>query len=261
MRGLVFFDYDGTLADERERIFTPTEATKEAIKNLQSKGFGCVLATGRAKCYVPYTGIDFDGFVTSNGAYSEFRGQEIFNRRMDKRLLNEAIEVMDKLDVYYALENQDICYTKAGYNQVFEDSISIFGIERNKFVTISGDDDIRANKMFVSFKSSEQLEELKEIFKEKLSIAKHRTGNSADVDLFGMSKAIGAGAMIDAMGIDADNVYAFGDGVNDYQLLKIVGHGIAMQKHAPELDEVASFVTESVKNEGIVKGLERLGLI
>ena len=30
-KGIVFFDYDGTLTDEHEKIFTPTEKTKKSI--------------------------------------------------------------------------------------------------------------------------------------------------------------------------------------------------------------------------------------
>ena len=70
-RGIVFFDYDGTLADKKEGIYLPTKTTIEAIKRLRENKYLTVLATGRALCYVPDMGIDFGGYVTSNGAYAE----------------------------------------------------------------------------------------------------------------------------------------------------------------------------------------------
>ena len=38
-KGIVFFDYDGTLTDENEKIFTPTEKTKKAIDALNENGY------------------------------------------------------------------------------------------------------------------------------------------------------------------------------------------------------------------------------
>ena len=59
-KGAVFFDFDGTLVDEREELFEPTDATKDSIERLKRGGYMTCLATGRARCYVPKTSIDFD---------------------------------------------------------------------------------------------------------------------------------------------------------------------------------------------------------
>lgn len=261
MRGIIFFDYDGTLADEREKIFSPTRATREAIAAVQAVGYGCVLATGRAKCYIPDTKINFDGFVTSNGAYAEYRGQEIFNRLIDKELLAEVMEELDKREIFYTLENQDICYTSRNNSDSFEETVRIFGLDREKFVMLPENMEPRANKLFVSFKNDGQFVEISNLFKGRLEINKHRTGHSADADIFGMSKAEGASAIAKAFGLCKQQLYAFGDGVNDRQLFRLVGHGIAMEQHSPALDGISEFVTCSVKNEGIAEGMKRLGLL
>ena len=44
-------------------------------------------------------------------------------------------------------------------------------------------------------------------------------------------------------------------------MLKTVGYGIAMGKHTKQLENIASFVTETVLNEGITVGLKNYGLI
>ncbi len=261
MRGIIFFDYDGTLADEREKIFSPTDTTKKAVAAVQAAGYGCVLATGRAKCYVPDTGINFDGFVTSNGAYAEYGGREIFNSRIERNLLDEIMRELDKRGIFYALENQDVCYTSRKDSDTFEETVRLFKLDRTKFIMLPEDEEPRANKLFVSFKNDDQFNEISELFCGRLEINKHRTGSSADVDIFGMSKAEGASAMAKDLGLKREQLYAFGDGVNDRQLFRLVGHGIAMKYHSPALDEVSEFVTASVKDEGIAIGLKRLGLI
>ena len=35
VKGLVLYDYDGTLVDERDEIYVPTQLTKAAISRLQ----------------------------------------------------------------------------------------------------------------------------------------------------------------------------------------------------------------------------------
>ena len=62
-KGAVFFDVDGTLVDERLEIFKPTSKTIESIQKLKENGYLVGIATGRARCYVPDMGIDFDCYV------------------------------------------------------------------------------------------------------------------------------------------------------------------------------------------------------
>ena len=72
VKGLVLYDYDGTLVDERDAIYVPSNITKKTISRLQDMGYLCVLATGRALSYIPSGAKDLhlDGYVTCNGAYA-----------------------------------------------------------------------------------------------------------------------------------------------------------------------------------------------
>lgn len=81
VKGLVLYDYDGTLVDERDEIYVPTQLTKVAISRLQDLGYLCVLATGRALSYIPNGAKDLhlDGYVTSNGAHVTVHGKVIHN--------------------------------------------------------------------------------------------------------------------------------------------------------------------------------------
>ena len=58
-----------------------------------------------------------------------------------------------------------------------------------------------------------------------------------------------------------ENTYAFGDDNNDEEMLKTVGHGVAMTPHAKVLESVAEFITKSVEEEGVSYGLKHYGLI
>ena len=57
--------------------------------------------------------------------------------------------------------------------------------------------------------------------------------------------------MYEKLGIEKENTYAFGDGVNDVEMIQLVGHGVAMGNAVEELKEVADEVTLSVDDHGI----------
>ena len=67
--------------------------------------------------------------------------------------------------------------------------------------------------------------------------------------------------MIDRLGFDLKDVYAFGDGLNDLEMLKAVGTGVAMGNGVPEAKEIADYITTDVSENGIWNGLKNLKLI
>lgn len=82
-----------------------------------------------------------------------------------------------------------------------------------------------------------------------------------DVINKGISKATGAQQMIEQLEVAPHNTYAFGDGLNDLELLELVNTGVAMADGFAELKIVADFVTAAADDDGIFKGLKELGLI
>ena len=57
----------------------------------------------------------------------------------------------------------------------------------------------------------------------------------------------------------ADTI-AFGDSMNDYEMLQVCNHSVAMENACQELKESADCVCESVENDGVYYEMERLGL-
>ena len=69
----IFFDIDGTLVSFQTH--TVPESSREALRLLREKGIKVFIATGRPKTLMmdAVGDLDFDGYVTLNGAYKEFR--------------------------------------------------------------------------------------------------------------------------------------------------------------------------------------------
>lgn len=109
-KGAVFFDVDGTLVDERLKIYHPTPKTAEAIGRLRENGYLAGIATGRARCYIPETGIDFDCYVSCNGAVAEVGEEEVFNDYIALPKLREMVDFMEQEGIGYELESSDQCF-------------------------------------------------------------------------------------------------------------------------------------------------------
>ena len=75
-------------------------------------------------------------------------------------------------------------------------------------------------------------------FKDELVFGMHRTSLSCDVDMIGTNKGMGIEKLAEAAGVGINSTYAFGDSVNDYEMIKNVGTGIAMGEHVQLLDDV-----------------------
>lgn len=260
-KGIVFFDYDGTLADEEEGIFSPTQETCQAIKKMSENGYLSVLATGRAKCYAPQMDIDFGGYVTSNGAYAEVMGKPVYESYIPVGDIKDFSKKLDELGVFYSYENQKKCFANDKNAPVFSNMLTNFKIRSDVFFSMEEGCEKNISKMLIAHPDISVFEMLQEEFRGRLVIEKHRSYTSADVGLGGISKAVGARELAKSLKISKENIYSFGDGVNDYELFKFVGHPIAMGHHAKVLEECAEYITETVKNEGIKKGLLHFGLI
>lgn len=257
----VFFDYDGTLSDEEVGIYYPTEKTVEAVKKLRKKGIFVCLATGRAKCYAPVESLEFDGFVTSNGAYAEIGGREVYRKVFPKELYLEAKKYFKSLGICYAAENQDRCYAVDKEDKDFKMMIENFNIPSEVFYPIEGLDAETVYKILLAYPSEQAFLDMCEKFKGRLTFEKHRSCPSADVTVTGVTKGDGVSAIISVLGIKKEDTYAIGDGENDIEMFKRVGHPIAMGISKNSVKAAAEYVTGSVAEEGIYSALIKYGLI
>lgn len=265
VKGLVLYDYDGTLVDERDKIYVPTQLTKTAISCLQDQGYLCVLATGRALSYIPNGAKDLhlDGYVTSNGAYVTIHGKVIHNDVLSDEELQALIAYMDEAHINYILEGTAFCYVKDLEDAEYRHFMENFKIPKDNFVAYRSFEDIRGKigKITLLFQNRKELETSGAKLEKSYLCSYHRNCNTFDIAKKTIHKGVGAKAIIDHYHIPMESTIAFGDGDNDAELLASVAFGIAMRKHDPKLDPVARMVTGTVKEEGIYKALKKLEVI
>lgn len=66
---------------------------------------------------------------------------------------------------------------------------------------------------------------------------------------------------IERFGIPRERTYAFGDGFNDVDMIKAVGHGIAMGNGFERLKESAECVTKAAHEDGVCLALQHYGFL
>lgn len=256
--GAVFFDSDGTLTDDKAGIFEPTAKTVEALKKLEQNGYLAVLCTGRALPYAD-TAKYFNSAIFSSGSYAICGSEVVFDNPIESDLLADMLKFMDSCGMVYMLDNPKLCYCNDKSSAGFNEWADRFKISKAVFADDKLPD--RVHKIGAMFKSEEQAERMRELFGEYVCVDFQHGILYADVYERNLSKGDAVKKFIEYMDIPRECTCAFGDGANDVTMLQAVAHGVAMGVHSDKLDGVCEFVTETVANEGISLGLERLGLI
>lgn len=74
----------------------------------------------------------------------------------------------------------------------------------------------------------------------------------------GVTKATGLARLCEHLGIDRADVVAFGDALNDVEMLRWAGRGVAMAGAEPVVREAADETTASNDEDGVAQMIERL---
>ncbi len=261
---VALFDIDGTLIECSLGIFSITPSVKQAISAFQKNGNLALIATGRTKCFIEdhIKAYPFDGYITCNGAYVEVHDQCLYQKSISKEALEAVIKLCEKYDFIYFLEGKDKIYVRQ------KDDPRLIDFEQRWRMDpsiVEDQFDVEKIQCYIVMIQINDLQE-EHIMKEALSpyfdISRHMLGQiSYDLNIKGVNKGTGLKALVETLGEDYQETYAFGDGRNDLEMLTYAKYGIAMKEAAPELKAIADYVTNSVKEDGIVQALEYYHLI
>ncbi len=118
--------------------------------------------------------------------------------------------------------------------------------------------DVEAIACCVLFENVEDMWASYQLLKGDFTIVTYYTGLiRMDVYRKGYRKGTACQFLYQKLGIDHENTYAFGDGINDIEMIQLVKHGIAMGNAIEEVKKVAFDVTDTVDNNGIAKAFEK----
>ncbi|MEH6882521.1 Cof-type HAD-IIB family hydrolase [Priestia megaterium] len=257
-RKIIFFDIDGTLLDHDKKLHA---STKKAVRLLKEQGHEVAIATGRAPFMFKdlREELDIQTYISFNGQYIVLNGEVLYKNPLNKEELQDltAFAVEHDHPVVY-MDHEDM-KSNIEFHDYIESSISTLKIgftHPHQDPTYFKGREIYQSLLFCTAGEEAPYEEK---FKKFDFIRWHEF--STDVLPKGGSKARGIETMIEKLGFDKKDVYAFGDGLNDIEMLEFVGNGVAMGNAEEVVKEVANLVTKDVAEDGILHGLELVGLL
>jgi Cof subfamily protein (haloacid dehalogenase superfamily) len=254
---LIFFDIDGTLLDHEKRL--PT-STKLAIETLKERGHEVAIATGRAPFMFKELReeLDIPTYVSLNGQYVVHNDNVVFKNPLDYDELHQLTIYAGNREHPVIFEHHEQMYTNIEFHRYIEEGIGSLKIKNHP---VFDPRSYHEQEMYQTllFCTEAEEDEYRKRFGKFEFVRWHEYG--MDVMPKGGSKARGIQALIEHLNIPMENVYAFGDGLNDLQMLTYVPNGIAMGNASDNVKHAAKYITDDVDNDGILKGLVMVGLL
>ena len=260
MRKLICFDMDMTLYDHKSLTITPSAL--DAVRRLQREGHLVAVATGRdmdndfsrplAEIVRP------DAIVHCNGEKVTVGDQKIRERFLEKDLIKRLLDYAEKAGFSIGSNLGPVgCFTHR--ERVIEREERVFGIRGREY---RDPGELLSHDLYALafFGEPWQAKRIEEAFPEvKLPLFAAKEG--ADVIRREASKAEGIEVLLEYYGMGWQDVVAFGDSMNDLEMVRAAGLGIAMGNAVPALKEAADYVTAPIWEDGVVKGLLQFGLV
>ncbi|MCR5397458.1 MAG: Cof-type HAD-IIB family hydrolase [Lachnospiraceae bacterium] len=260
-RKIVFFDIDGTLWDENNRI---PQSTKEAIKKLRENGHLAFINTGRSRSFVrnpKLFHLGFDGIVSGCGTRVEYDGNVIFYYKLDTKLAERTINKVREFDFRPILEGVDYLYMD-------EVDFPVGDFYGDKLREEMGKDLLSIEDTWGEWEISklscatppEQIENCYEAVKDDFDFMVH-SPTVVEMVPKGFHKGVGIKKVCELLGVPEENTFAIGDSINDLEMLEAAGVSICMGNGTDNAKEAADYVTTDLFDDGIKNALEHFSLI
>lgn len=277
MGKLIFLDIDGTIVAPWQR---PSRVTIEAIRAARANGHKVFISTGRVETGVAecVRSIGFDGGIYSAGGRVVVNGTEILNRPMPVKLIQQITDIMERGKLVYMLEGTDGSYIiKNGELSLIDmeqfyasgESYRILDERRNGLKQIWAPEHRKHPVYKIDFltESRAKAEWLGEELGDAAKVIRFDTLASdipltiGEVSDWAINKGEALYSICRYLGAAPSDCIAFGDSMNDAEILQAAGIGIAMANSEAGVKEIADQVCESCEEDGVAKAFARMDLI
>ena len=252
---MIVVDLDGTLLNINKEC---SNKTKKYLKKLKDLGYIIVIATGRVlrSAVVVTGGAEFANYiVASSGSviYDMDKSRVVMRNNIDLELVKKiclncdkeeikCVNICDLFNHYKYITNQShlsLCEKGiSNINNFLNDSDGIVN------VTIHFNNNDLVDKYYNMF-SCDNLE---------LLVMQDSFGTEKCLEIFskGVSKYNALKVIMDLENINNHDVIAFGDGLNDVDMIKLSGIGVAMGNALSDVKDVSNYVTISHNEDGVI---------
>ena len=255
---ICFFDIDNTLLDHRTNAI-PASALR-AIAALKHSGHTVVIATGRSYGHArPYVDLIRPSYtITHNGARILKDDREVLSITLPRAPLNDLFAWIRGQGHCFGINDATIGYVSDSAPWLLE-LLAGVAIEINTQASFYRRKDVHQGWLFFDESLDAVLyPEIAGRYPEFDLVRWH--AKAVDVVPKAISKWTACQWVMAQAGFVAAQAIAFGDGLNDMEMLQGVGMGVAMDNGHPALKAVADRVAPALHLDGVATMLGELAL-
>ena len=276
---IIAFDLDGTIFDDMKNI---SSEDLDALRAAGNSGIYTVPASGRLIPYIPDILKQLPGaryYITANGngVYDSLENRVLYSADIPLDVSLKLFDYLDTLDTIYDCYADDKGFMnsadKERMDEFFTDPVLNHMLHSYILSIRGGVEDLRSfvinrggplQKIQMYFKTEalrqQQLETLPRLFPE-LAFSSS-LGNNIEVNSKYATKGRALLALCKNIGISENDTIAFGDGLNDLDMLQVAGTGVAMPNGDEKVKAAADIIAAADNNHsGISETLKKLGII
>ncbi|MTH54571.1 Cof-type HAD-IIB family hydrolase [Bacillus mangrovi] len=254
----LFLDIDGTIVTPEDTI---EDSTVSAVSAVQEQGILAVLATGRPIHEISHIAekLSIQSFIGYNGAYGIHEEQDVFKFPMSRESVKYFIVTAQEKNheiILYTHEYNLYTSPESERTKMFKKKLHL---TKNKKMEAGDLDSILGMTVITDSPEGSVHYQAEGIHLPQVNVDGLR--HCFDVIREDVNKGAGLRQFLKHLGLPAETAIAFGDGMNDKEMLASAGEGFAMGNAHPDLFPYAKHRTADVSSSGIYKGLQSLGLV
>lgn len=272
---VIFLDIDGTLTVAGSNV--PPESAVRAVHAAQEKGHLVFLCTGRNYDMLkPLLAYQFDGVIASAGGYICCGKQVIYDCPMSQRQQQLVLDTLKENGIFRTVECLDGSYTDDGFKEFLEEHAEENG--NSELLRwrrqIEEELNIRSMreyagqpvyKVVVMSPDMKRLESAKERIGQEFLFCIQDADRHAIVNGEVLNRQFDKGKAVarvcEYLHIPLEDSIAFGDSMNDKEMMETAGYSICMENGSDTLKKLADEICPPVEQDGLYHAFIRLRLI
>ena len=279
MKKIIFLDIDGTLMNDNGVI---PESAALAVRKARENGHLVFICTGRSRniIFPDILEVGFDGIIGAAGGYIEIGDNILFHEQIKKENIQQLVKFFDTHEIDFLLESNDGTFCSKNAKKRMLSAIERHLLDNPDFkehiekgfmpfyeMLIDGEDLIREDINKIVFFGSDDFpfERIAQEFESTFTIIPNTVSafrkNGGELSILGINKSTAIMKVIEHFNISKEHTFAYGDSLNDLEMLEFVHHGIAMGNAHESVKKVADEVTDSHDENGIYNSFKKYGLI
>ncbi len=258
---MIAVDFDGTLLNDKKQL---TKKTIEILRKKREDGYYLIGATARTLNSVKYN-VDislFDYLLLNNGL-------NIYDVKSNKIIFTESLSYDFCIKIFEILEPAvykiDFCgiYNYYFYSKLNESKNSDFEIKITKIEDIKNINIARINAFFDNVNYLQEAEKIISRNFQNLNCItmnnKLKNINHLVIMPSKTNKYNSISYLCNKLNLQLSQVIYFGDNLNDKEIIKNAGCGIAMKNASQIIKDSAKYITDYDNNEdGVALFLEKI---